>query len=132
MLKYQWLNDFDEDMVKLTKDHKIFEQRMADLRLMKAPEQMLAFSRQDLMFVFNFHFENSLTGVLIPVQNEADYVVEFSSDDHKYGGFSQVAHMTYSTKAFDGQNYLELYIPARTAIVLREIKKPSGKAKSEA
>jgi 1,4-alpha-glucan branching enzyme len=127
MLKYQWLNDFDSDMVHLTKEHKIFQQRFADLRLMKAPEQMLAFSRQDLLFVFNFHFENSLTGVLIPVKDEADYVVEFSSDDEKYGGWNQVQHITYPTKVFDGQHYVELYIPARTAIVLREIKKVEEK-----
>ena len=41
MLKYQWLGDFDEDMVHLTKENRIFDQRMADLLLMKAPEQTL-------------------------------------------------------------------------------------------
>ena len=40
----------------------------------------------------------------------------------KYGGNGLVHHMAYPTKEFDGQNYVELYIPARTAIVLREIK----------
>ena len=49
-LKYQWLGDFDHDMVMLTKRHKIFNQRMADLRLMKAPEQMVAFMRKNLLF----------------------------------------------------------------------------------
>ena len=45
MLKYQWLGDFDEDMVRLTKENRIFDQRMADLLLMKAPEQTLAYYR---------------------------------------------------------------------------------------
>jgi len=49
--------------------------------------------------------------------------VEFCSDDFKYGGNGLVYHMTYRSKKFNGKNYIELYLPARTAIVLKEIKK---------
>jgi hypothetical protein len=59
------------------------------------------------------------------VFGDSDYSVEFCSDDYKYGGNGNVYHMTYPSKKFDGKNYIELYIPARTAIVLKEIKKPS-------
>ena len=129
LLKYQWLNDFDYDMVHLCKRHKIFRQGMANLMLMKAPEQMLCFARCDLFFVFNFHASNSLEHVLIPVYPDTkELVVRMSSDDEKYGGFGQVQHMTYPVKEFDGVRYAELYIPARTAIVLREVKdKPAAK-----
>ena len=130
MLKYQWLNDFDEDMVKLTKEGKMFSQRMGDLRLMKAPEQTVVFSRGGLLFAFNFHASNSLTNVLVPVESEAEYTVELCTDDEKYGGWNQVAHQTYPTKTFDGRHYVELYLPARTAVVLREkpvVKKPAKK-----
>ena len=130
-LKYQWLNDFDHDMVQLCKEHKIFNQRMANLQLMKAPEQMLCFARCDLFFVFNFHSTNSLESVLIPVYPDSkELIVEISSDDEKYGGFASVKHMTYPVKEFDGQRYAEIYIPARTAIVLREVKKPPKKNKA--
>ena len=130
LLKYQWLNDFDYDMVHLCKRHKIFRQGMANLMLMKAPEQMLCFARCDLFFVFNFHSSNSLEHILIPVYPDTkELVVKFSSDDEKYGGFSQVAHMTYPIKEFDGVRYAELYIPARTAIVLREVKEKPDKSR---
>ncbi|MGM9550062.1 MAG: alpha amylase C-terminal domain-containing protein [Faecousia sp.] len=119
-LKYQWLGDFDEDMVKLTKENQIFDQRMADLLLMKAPEQTFAFYRHGLVFVFNFHFGNSLNNVLIPVHQPGEYTVVLSSDDEKYGGFGNVANTTYSSKRFDGKDYIELYIPARTGFVLKE------------
>ena len=35
--------------------------------------------------------------------------------------------MEYPAKAFDGRNFVELYLPARTAIVLKEgkIRKPA-------
>ncbi len=120
MLKYQWLGDFDEDMVRLTKENRIFDQRMADLLLMKAPEQTLAYYRHGLVFVFNFHFRNSLNNVLVPVRQPGEYTVVLSTDDEKYGGFGNVAKKTYATKRFDGRDYIELYIPARTGFVLKE------------
>ena len=120
MLKYQWLGDFDEDMVRLTKENRIFDQRMADLLLMKAPEQTLAYYRHGLVFVFNFHFGNSLNNVLVPVRQPGEYTVVLSTDDEKYGGFGNVAKKTYATKRFDGRDYIELYIPARSGFVLKE------------
>ena len=119
-LKYEWLGEFDEDMIKLAKEYNIFEQRMADLCLIKEPEKTICFYRNGLLFVFNFSPNQSLTNVLVPVPNAADYEVAMCSDDWKYGGNGLVHHMTYPTKQFDGQNYVELYIPARTAIVLKE------------
>ena len=128
LLKYQWLNEFDRDMVALTKKSKMFASRFGDLRLMKAPEQTVVFYRNGLLFAFNFHASNSLTNVLVPVPRNTDYTVELCSDDGKYGGFDQVAHQVYPVKEFDGQFFVELYLPARTAVVLKEgkvIKKPA-------
>ena len=129
LLKYQWLSDFDEDMIHLAKANKIFDMRFGDLRLMKALEQTLAFYRNGLLFAFNFHASNSLTNVLVPVPKRADYTVELCSDDEKYGGWNQVAHQTYPVKEFDGQYYVELYLPARTAVVLKEGKVKRANAK---
>ena len=120
LLKYQWLNDFDRDMIKLTKENDMFRQRMADLMLMKAPEQTLVFYRHGLLFAFNFHPTNSLQNVLVPVFNKGKYTVELCSDDEKYGGWEQIAHQDYFTKTFDGKEYVELYLPARTCVVLKE------------
>ena len=61
--------------------------------------------------------------MLVPVYSDSkEFAVEFTSDDEKYGGFSQIDHQIYPAKEFNGQRFAELYIPARTAIVLREIK----------
>ncbi len=120
MLKYEWLNAFDEDMVKLTQENNMFSQRMADMMLMKSPEQTCAFYRNGLLFVFNWHFGNSLNNVLVPVHQPGEYTVVLSSDDPKYGGFGNVQMQTYSTKVFNGQHFIELYIPARTCFVLKE------------
>ena len=130
-LKYQWLNDFDADMIHLAKENGLFRQRFGDLMLMKAPEQTMVFYRSGLLFAFNFSPNQSLTNVLVPVPKAADYTIALCSDDAKYGGFDQVAHQTYPYKVFDGRCFVELYLPARTAVVLRECV-PEGKAVEEA
>ncbi len=130
-LKYQWLNNFDEDMIRLTKENRMFNQRMGDLMLLKEPEKVIAFYRHGLLFAFNFSPDKSLTNVLVPIHQDADYEVVLSSDDKKYGGQELVAHMTYPAKTFDGKHYVELYLPARTAIVLKEgeVRKPKAAPK---
>ena len=130
-LKYQWLNDFDHDMVEVTKENGMFNQRMADLLLMKAPEQTCAFYRNSLLFVFNFHATGSLENVLIPVPHPGEYTVVLSSDDPRYGGFGNVKMQTYATKEFDGKHYVELYIPARTCFVLKETVIPAEAPKKK-
>ena len=128
-LKYQWLNDFDEDMVKLTKEANMFSQRMGDLRLTR--DKVLVFYRGGLLFAFNFDPSQSQTDVAVEVPNYADYTVAMSSDDEKYGGWDRVAHQTYHVKRKDGKNVVQLYLPARTAVVLKEgkIKKIPGPKK---
>lgn len=120
-LKYQWLGEFDRDMIHLAKEEHIFEQRMADLMLHNEQDKLICFYRKGLLFVFNFHTSNSYTHVSVPVPTAKDFELVLSSDDAKYGGQELVAHMKYPCKKEDGQNRIELYIPARTAMVFKEI-----------
>ncbi len=129
-LKYQWLGNFDRDMVKITKKNNMFAQRMADLCLLKEPEKVIVFYRHGLLFAFNFNTTQSLTNVLVPVPAKADYELKMSTDDTEYGGNGLVEHMKYPVKEFDGQNYIELYLPARTAMVFKEGKVKAAKVKA--
>ena len=128
-LKYQWLGDFDRDMVSITKENGLFTQRMGDLRLNMRPEKVLAFYRHGLLFAFNFHPSASQTGVQIPVSRPGVYDVVLCTDDEKYGGFDQIQHIPYPTKKKDGKYYIELYLPARTAVVLKETPAPEEEEK---
>ena len=119
LLKYEWLGDFDKDMVKVTKAYRIFDQKMPDLLLLKAPEQTLVFYRNGLIFAFNFNPSTSLTNVLVPIFDDHDYTIALCTDDFKYGGNGLIEHITYHSKTFDGQRYIELYLPAKTALVLQ-------------
>ena len=124
-LKYQWLGSFDKDMVALTKRNNMFKQQMADLCLLKEPEKVIVFYRHGLLFAFNFNPNESYTNILVPVPAKADYVLKLSTDDVEYGGQGLVEHMKYQVKEFEGQNFIEIYLPARTGIVFKE-----GKVKS--
>ena len=128
-LKYQWLGDFDRDMVSITKENGLFTQRMGDLRLNMRPEKVLAFYRHGLLFAFNFHPSASQTGVQIPVSRPGVYDVVLCTDDEKYGGFDQIQHIPYPTQKKDGKYFLELYLPARTAVVLKEPPLPEEEEK---
>ncbi len=128
-LKYQWLGDFDRDMVSITKENGLFTQRMGDLRLNMRPEKVLAFYRHGLLFAFNFHPSASQTGVQIPVSRPGVYDVVLCTDDEKYGGFDQIQHIPYPTQKKDGKYFIELYLPARTAVVLKEPPLPEEEEK---
>ena len=119
-LKYQWLGDFDRDMILLAKRRDLFQQWMADLELLRENDKVIAFYRKGLLFAFNFNPVESYTNVLVPVPNNADYTVALSTDDEKYGGQNLIEHITYPAKVFDGKYFVELYLPARTAVVLKE------------
>ena len=130
-LKYQWLGDFDREMVDIAKKYKIFDQRMADQRLLKEPEKIIVYERNGLMFAFNFNASQSFTNILVPVNGGFDYEVILSTDDEAFGGQQLVEHKLYPTKEFDKQSFVELYLPARTALVLRAVKKPEPVAKKK-
>ena len=127
-LKYQWLNEFDRDMIALTKKAKIFSQRMGDLRLLLEEQKIIVFYRKGLLFALNFHPSESAVDVRVPLPHDAHYTVVMSSDDEQYGGWNQVEHGKHLCKMDGTTPYIELYLPARTAVVLKEgmIRKPKA------
>lgn len=123
-LKYEWLGQFDEDMVHLAKEANLFDQRMGNLRLIDSTRQVIVFYRSGLLFALNFSPCNSYTDVEISLPDIADYEVAMCSDDAKYGGNDLVSHMKYPAQVDkEGNSTIKLYLPARTAVVLKELKR---------
>lgn len=131
-LKYEWLGQFDEDMVHLAKEANLFDQRMGNLRLIDSTRQVIVFYRSGLLFALNFSPCNSYTDVEISLPDIADYEVAICSDDAKYGGNDLVAHMKYPAQVDkEGNSTIKLYLPARTAVVLKELKRPKEAEKQK-
>lgn len=125
-LKYHYLGDFDKAMLTLISSIKGF-QKTPVIRLWdKDEDQILAFMREDYIFVFNFNPGQSFVdyGFLAP---EGKYKVVLDTDSPAFGGNGltddSIEHFTVSDELYhkDGKGWLKLYIPARTAFVLKKI-----------
>ncbi len=134
-LKYKFLNSFDNAMIELISKDYNFQALPVDKLWEKDDDQVLAFRRGDLIFVFNWNPMKSFTdyGFLAPA---GEYEDVLDSDSLQFGGFGNindhVHHFTQPDPLYSpsGKGWLKLYLPARTAQVLRMVKpKPAPKAK---
>ena len=118
-LRYSFLRDFDRDMLSITKKYKVLGSRDQQLQLDNNGKNVV-YKKGGLVFAFNFHPSNSYEGFWVTVPQKGDYTVVMSSDDHCYGGFARVAHQTYTARKMENGKWgIQLYLPARTAVVLR-------------
>ena len=123
-LRYCELQAFDNDMIRLVDSTPDFQALPIEKLWDSDPDQVLAFSRGDLIFVFNWSPVKSHEsyGILAP---EGEYEVILSSDQPCYGGFGNIDVNTHHFTAHDrlygplGKGWLRLYLPARTCQVLR-------------
>ena len=125
-LKYGLLAAFDRAMLDLVKTHGVFEDPWAHLVYEHNDDQVLAFARRDLLFVFGFHPTRSLTDYGFPCL-PGQYRLVLDSDDPRFGGHGRLqagqAHFTRPADAnpVPPQGRLQLYIPSRTAQVLLKV-----------
>jgi len=125
-LLYHDLQSFDKAMVHLVASSPEFTACSLQQYHIQEEEQILAFGRGDLIFVFNFHPTRSYTDyqILLP---KGSYTVVLDTDSKDFGGYALVddtltyQSLPYETKTLDCEALapLALYIPSRTALVLR-------------
>lgn len=124
-LCYHFLGDFDKAMLKTLK----LERNIQKLPVVEIwhndGDQILAFQRGDLLFVFNFSPTTSYTDYGFMVKKGA-YSVVLNTDNPDFGGYGltddTITHFTNDDPVLeaDGKGWLQLYIPARSAVVLRK------------
>ncbi len=123
-LQYKFLNAFDNAMVELISGVYNFQSLGIEKLWEKDDDQVLAFRRGNLVFVFNFSPVHSFSdyGILAPA---GKYKVVLSSDAPQFGGFGNIDESVEHLTQFDplyqpiGKEWLKLYMPARSAQVLR-------------
>ena len=124
-LDYHYLGDFDKQMLKVIKSEKDFIKTPVQEIWHNDGDQVLAFMRGNLVFVFNFNPTTSFTdyGFLVPT---GAYNVVLNSDASEFGGNNladdSVTHLTNYDPLYvaERKEWLKLYIPARSAVVLRK------------
>ena len=123
-LDYHFLSDFDRAMIKVVKSEKRFNLTPVEEVWHNDGDQVLAFKRGKLLFVFNFSPTQSFAdyGLLVEA---GEYEVLLNTDAKDFGGNGladdNVKHFTNYDPLYEkvGKGWLKLYIPARSAIVLR-------------
>ena len=127
-LKYIYLQNFDNAMIELVSGIYNFQALPVRKLWEKDDDQVLAFMRGDYVFVFNFNPYKSFDGygILAP---GGRYRTVLSSDRPEFGGYDnideKVKHFTIADPLYTphGVEWLKLYLPARSAMVLKKMKK---------
>lgn len=116
-LRYHFLSDFEREMLAIFKDlpEPSFPYRYYDYD----PTQVLAFGRGDYLIVFNFSPSTSYTNYGIPVP-AGRYNIVLSTDEGRFGGFDRNdMFFVFYTQNMGGQDMLNLYLPSRSAMILK-------------
>ncbi|MDR0572971.1 MAG: alpha amylase C-terminal domain-containing protein [Tannerella sp.] len=123
-LKYHFLGDFDREMLKLICNVKNFQATPLLKVWDHDKDQVLAYMRNDLVFIFNFNPVKSFAdyGILTP---HGKYKIVLDTDDKQFGGNGlnddTIEHFTQEDSLYKSEQkgWLKLYIPARSALILK-------------
>ena len=126
-LRFKGLADFDATMLLNLQPSTSNLQPPTKLAA-NEPDKVLAFVRGDLLFAFNFNPTRSFTdyGVLVPPATRWRHLLD--TDEGRFGGQGRIRGGGVYEPALvrdDGRNELvqqiRLYLPARTAVVLKRL-----------
>jgi len=123
-LKFRYLAEFDRAMLSLAGNAYFFS-HPPELIYENREQQILAFRRNGLVFVFNFSPDHSYTDFGI-LTGPGKYRVALNTDSPEYGGFGlideSIDYFTgdlFSDRPMEN-NYLKIYLPARCGVVFRK------------
>ena len=115
LLKYKGLQDFDEDLIRLFRNHDILSENIMH-HFEHQQNQILVFGRGNYLFVVNLNPVHSFTDYEIPAP-AGKYTIVLNSDNPRYRGFNLIDENTsYFTIPQLNKHILKIYLPARTAL----------------
>jgi 1,4-alpha-glucan branching enzyme len=122
-LKYQFSARFDRDMIALAKKFKLLDSPGLRLLYEHSDNNIIIFERAGLLFAFNFHPNQSYTDYRFEAP-PGTYKMILDSDAPQYGGYSRLVedqeHISFMDIVADRKcHLLSLYLPSRTAIILK-------------
>lgn len=126
LLRYRYLFDFDAAMQHLD----VLDSPQAYVSLKHELDKVLVFERNGLLFIFNFNPTKSFTDYKVGVETAGKYEIILNSDDAKFGGHDRIKDpvpgkkqefFTNNDPWNNRANSLMVYIPTRTALVLKKV-----------
>ncbi|KAL8702510.1 MAG: hypothetical protein Q9201_004325 [Fulgogasparrea decipioides] len=122
LLRYKFLNEFDRKMQWTEEKYGWLHSPQAYISLKNETDKVIVFERAGLLWIFNFHPSQSFADYRVGVEQSGTYQIVLDTDETAFGGFGRNAKGTrfFTTDlAWNGRrNFVQVYIPVRTAIVL--------------
>ena len=112
-------------MLKFSRKYRVLNKKDTKSLSIDQKNKIIAFSKGELLYVFNFDPQYSPTDFFLPVDTagEGRYQVVFSSDDIEFGGMDRISKQyVYHTRRDEKKGLgFEIYTPCRTVIVFRMV-----------
>ncbi|CDK29090.1 unnamed protein product [Kuraishia capsulata CBS 1993] len=123
LLRYKFLYKFDCAMNATEAKYGWLNYPPAYVSLKHEGDKVIVFERHNLLFVFNFHPTNSFADYRVGVDKPGRYRIILNSDRTELGGHGRIdeSKSEFFTTDFpwnNRRNFVQVYIPSRTAIVL--------------
>lgn len=120
LLKYKFLNHFDNDLVDFLKIDHFLNASPAQLLTIDTDRKVMVYEKANYIFVINWHPTASYSDFIIPINRAGKFSVVLDTDSKEIGGFNRInketEHFSFSR---DGEHFLEIYSPSRTGLVFK-------------
>ena len=118
-LKYEWIANFDEAMLKLFAGRRLYEPESTRFLWIDEEKKILCFRKAGLLFAFNFHPTDSRQDTFLPAPAGTKWRTFFSTDQAEFGGENRIDEKYVYTSEQEGDSAgFRVYLPCRTALVL--------------
>mmetsp|Transcript_11896 Transcript_11896/g.11948 ORF Transcript_11896/g.11948 Transcript_11896/m.11948 type:complete len:355 (+) Transcript_11896:1354-2418(+) len=90
-------------------------------------DKIIVFERGNRLFVFNFHPNKSLEHYRVGTKFPYEHIIEMDTDERRFYGHGRLQHghenpFPIMKTPWNGRpNYIQMYIPSRTAIVVKPL-----------
>jgi len=115
-LKYDWLADWDRDLVALAKERNLLQAPPANLLHIDNENKIIIAERANLIFIINLSHDKSIPGYGVKPHQKKNHELLLDSDAKCYGGHGRIDPAAEYPIHSDGQ--LKFYTTSRSAIVL--------------
>ncbi len=118
-LRFGELSAFDREITRLIGREKFYRRPVQTVKV-DDEKKVIVFERSGYWFFFNFHPDKAYCDYECEVLR-GSYGTELDSDDKKFGGFARrQSGQRYFTRPGSSGEFISLYLPPRTALVLRK------------
>jgi len=117
-LKYQWLSEFDRELVEFAEESRLLATQPARLVHLDMGQKIIIAERGNYLFFLNFSVDQSIFGYEFHAPSSGSYRLVLDTDQRSTGGHGRVDHtIEYPV---DAEGLLRVYTPSRSALVFKK------------